>query len=110
VRRPACYCAAHAGEERRERADRNRYYDQHRRDADAKAFYNSQAWANARATKLAHDPVCERCRRRLATTVHHRIPLDSCTPEQRLQMSNLMSLCGPECHNAEEAETRRCNT
>lgn len=106
VARRGDYCPAHQEKGRQERAERNRFYDQHLRDADAKAFYNSAGWQRARATKLAEHPVCERCGRAWARHVHHRIPLAECTPEQRLAQENLKSLCVP-CHNAEEAEAAR---
>ena len=99
------YCAEHEAEGKRERSQNQRFYDQHLRDADAKAFYNSAAWQRARAAKLAANPVCERCRHAFAVHVHHRIPLKRCTPAQRVDQTILMSLCGPTCHNAEEKET-----
>jgi 5-methylcytosine-specific restriction protein A len=106
VQKRGGYCEAHARQGRQERAARNRFYDQHARDPEAKKFYDSAAWQRARATKLATDPICERCQRVWAQHVHHRIPLARCTPEQRLDQRNLKSLCLP-CHNIEEAEAAR---
>ena len=106
VREPRGYCAEHQAEGQQARAELHRWYDQHQRDQDAKAFYNSAAWQRARAKKLATDPVCERCRRVFAQHVHHRIALKRCTPEQRLAQTNLMSLCHG-CHSATEANTKR---
>lgn len=85
---------------------RHSYYDQHHRNPEAKAFYDSAAWQRARAIKLRNNPVCERCTKVFATTVHHIIPLEDCSPNQRLDQNNLMSVCGP-CHNLVEAEARR---
>lgn len=96
-------CPAHAGEAREVRAERHRYYDQHARDPDAKEFYNSREWRDARAIKLATDPVCQRCIRAWANTVHHVKPLRDCTPEERTADANLMSMCG-DCHSQLEAE------
>ena len=102
------YCPDHQEQGRRDRRARNRFYDQHLRDPEAKKFYDSAAWQRARQTKLASEPVCERCRRVFAQHVHHRIPLSRCTPEQRVEQANLMSVCAP-CHNAIEAEAAATN-
>jgi 5-methylcytosine-specific restriction endonuclease McrA len=93
----------HTDQGRTERRERNRFYDQHQRDAEAKRFYDSEAWKRARARRLASYPVCERCNREFARHVHHRIKLKDCTPSQRLDQDNLMSVC-VSCHNAIEAE------
>lgn len=106
VPRRGDYCPAHEEEGRRDRRTRDQYYDQHLRNPDAKAFYNSAAWGHARGLKLATDPVCERCRRQWAQHVHHIRPLALCTPAQRVDQENLKSLC-PPCHNEEEAEVAR---
>lgn len=103
VRRRGDYCEAHQAQGKQARRERDRYYDKHQRDPDAKRFYNSSAWKRARALKLATDPVCQRCQRQWAQHVHHRIPLKRCTDEQRTAQDNLLSVCAP-CHNAIEAE------
>jgi 5-methylcytosine-specific restriction protein A len=106
VARRGDYCATHAAEGRAERRAGARAYDLHQRDGAAKAFYNTAAWQRARATKLANDPVCQRCNKVFAWHVHHTIPI--ATPEgweRRLDQRILKSLCQP-CHNEEEAETR----
>jgi 5-methylcytosine-specific restriction protein A len=105
VARRGDYCPAHAEQGRRERADRTRFYDRHVRDRDAKRFYDSARWARARAIKLANDLVCERCRRVFAEHVHHRKPLRLCSPAERTDQRNLMSLCN-SCHSAIEAEVK----
>lgn len=97
------YCAEHQEQGRRESAERNRFYDQHARDAQAKAFYHSAAWQRARKTRLAAHPVCERCQEQWSRHVHHTIPLKRCTPQQRTAQDNLMAVC-VECHNKLEAQ------
>jgi 5-methylcytosine-specific restriction protein A len=82
---------------------RHAYYDQHLRDKEAKAFYDSAAWQRARATKLANNPTCERCEVVFAQHVHHKIPLRRCTLAQKTAQDNLTSLCQP-CHSAVERE------
>jgi 5-methylcytosine-specific restriction endonuclease McrA len=107
VPRRGAHCPAHAQHGRTERRQRDRFYDQHARDPEARAFYASTGWQRARAIKLAHDPICERpgCGQ-FARHVHHKVPLKRCMPEQRTAQSNLKSLCVP-CHNIEEAEAAR---
>jgi 5-methylcytosine-specific restriction protein A len=78
-------------------------YNKFVRDPEHVRFYNSAAWERARSTKLANDPVCERCRRVFAQHVHHKIPLERCTIEQRTAQSILESLCIP-CHNKEKSK------
>lgn len=102
IQRPARYCAAHEQQGRAATAERNRRYDATRSPA-AVAFYNSARWQHARAEVLTNEPTCRRCGK-FATTVHHVIPFEQCTPEQQIDPANLVPLCGPECHNAQEAE------
>lgn len=102
------YCGAHASAGRDIEAERNRAYDRNR-DPEAKAFYNSKRWKDARAEKLATNPVCERCSESWAVHVHHVVPLKECTDDQKTAQTNLMGLCVP-CHNAIEAETAREGT
>ncbi len=49
--------------------------------------------------------LCQRCRRRPATTVHHRRPRDL-YPELALVLDNLESVCA-RCHNQEHPEKGR---
>jgi len=98
------FCAAHA--EFAPVQPTNQFYDQHKRDQEAKRFYDSAAWQRARHIRLVAYPVCELCERAWSTTVHHRIPLADCTPEQRTEQDNLQACCSP-CHSAVEAERRR---
>ena len=104
VRRRGLYCEAHEQQGRNARRERDRFYDQHQRNPNARVFYNSAGWQRARAIKLAHNPTCERCCRAWARHVHHVKPIT--TPEgweRRLDQKYLKSLC-PPCHNEEEAE------
>lgn len=101
------FCDAHAQQGKQERRQRDQHYDRHRRDPDAKRFYNSAIWKRARTTALAENPVCTRCRKEWAQHVHHRIPLKRCTRQQRTDQQNLMAVCAA-CHNAIEAEVAKC--
>ena len=90
------YCPAHADRAQDDAAA----YDRHKRDARSKVFYNSTVWRAARSAKLARDPMCERCGRELATTVHHvREVADvrDVAPELLTAYDNLESTCTP-CH------------
>lgn len=95
------YCPAHAATAR----PATQFYDQHLRDRDAKRFYNSAAWRRAREIKLGDVPWCEECNQAAAEHVHHKKPLQDCTPAERIAQDNLQSVCLP-CHNAIEARVR----
>src|SRR4051812_26932724 len=95
------FCAKHAHE-----AGPSVVYDKYKRDPAAKKFYNSAAWKRCRAAKVAAQPTCERCKVAFTDHVHHIIPLSACTPEQKLDHSNLRCTC-IACHPIEEAESRR---
>lgn len=64
---------------------------------------NSVKWRNTRHTKLIYNPICEICRDKLATEVHHIQPLEQFSnnielmEEMCFKYSNLQSLCR-ECH------------
>lgn len=79
-----------------------RRYDR-KREPWRKAFYNSAAWKRARDKRLEAHPVCERCNRAWSRHVHHLIPLEKCTPEQRVSQEILQAVCIP-CHNTAESE------
>jgi 5-methylcytosine-specific restriction protein A len=100
------YCPDHQQHQRKARREIHRYYDQHNRNDESKKFYNSSAWKRARGIQLAAHPVCRRCTREWSTTVHHIIPLDECTPEQRVDQDNLFACCA-SCHSEIEAEVKR---
>lgn len=108
LQRPG-WCPAHAHLAAPARAERHRIYDETQRDPVAKKFYNSAAWRKLRKLKLAQNPVCEQCQRRLAREVDHVKPRAQ-HPELALDITNLQSLCTP-CHSRktirETAEKRR---
>ena len=65
--------------------------------AEAKTFrkyYRSAHWQQRRAQKLAKDPICQLCRRRPATQVHHKGY--SCLFKEHLDR-DLDSVCA-SCH------------
>jgi 5-methylcytosine-specific restriction enzyme A len=72
------------------------------------AFYSSAAWQKARDAHLRCEPLCRRCGQhdivRLADMVDHVLPIAS--GGERLEPSNLQSLCNP-CHGAKTREDRR---
>ncbi|MBU8800510.1 HNH endonuclease signature motif containing protein [Bacillus licheniformis] len=83
------------------------YYDRHKRDLEARAFYKSTAWAKCRALVLKRDHhLCQDCLANKtitkAETVHHIKELRE-YPELALDASNLVSLCNP-CHNKRHPE------
>lgn len=66
-------------------------------------FYHSTRWRKARLATIAeHRGICQMCRKRRGTEVHHIIPLTAENvddPEIALGRENLMLLC-KECHDA----------
>jgi 5-methylcytosine-specific restriction endonuclease McrA len=79
---------------------------------------SSYAWRRLRESYLSSHPLCERCeaqdRTRLATEVHHRIPVETMSTEDGMRRlafdrSNLMALCH-ECHAAIHEESERKGT
>jgi 5-methylcytosine-specific restriction protein A len=96
------YCEAHQQQGKKAAL----FYDQHLRNPDAKAFYNSAAWKRARSIALATAPWCNRCKIVFAEHVHHIKPLADCDAFERLDQPNLMPLCA-SCHNHIEAEAKR---
>jgi hypothetical protein len=99
------YCAECVQLGRQQGQSRHTVYDQHCRNPERKKFYNSTAWRIARRTKLTHSPGCERCRVVFAQHVHHVIPLEKCTLQQRTEQTNLLAVC-TACHNIIEGEAR----
>lgn len=82
----------------------------HRRLADerrpeTRRIYNSSRWQRVRAAKFKANPVCEECDTALATSVHHKQPVDEC-PDLAFDPDNLMSVCEP-CHTKLDRERRR---
>ena len=82
-------------------------------DRAGRAVYSRKQWKHAREAKLRATSICERCRaeyeagmigeaeQRLATEVHHRVPIADGGPEYAQE--NLEVLCKP--HHSRE--TRR---
>lgn len=101
---PAEYCPEHTGD-RPSKAQQRSYYDQHLRNKDSKAFYNSKAWKQTREAVLTANPVCERCNIKFADTVHHFKPLKDCSDDEKTNRRNLAGLCS-DCHSKVEAAIR----
>lgn len=76
------------------------------REKEKHRLYASKEWQALRLLKLQQNPMCERCGKKLAEEVHHRVSfMSQPTPELRRQyclyidLDGLMSLCS-ECHKA----------
>ena len=71
----------------------------------AKELRSSDRWTTISKTKLSRDPICEWCRTRPATEVHH---LQSVAkhPELAFNLSNLMSV-DSKCHVLIEGAIKR---
>ncbi len=87
------YCEAHAGQEKKERKDYDRYI---RRYAHSERY--GARWSRIRERYVTAHPFCERCFKegRLVEVeeVHHIIPLSRGGDDRE---TNLMSLCR-SCH------------
>ncbi len=59
-------------------------------------FYNTKTWKHLRKVKLTTDPLCEDCKAKLATDVHHIKSINS--GGSKTDYSNLRSECH-ECHS-----------
>ena len=71
-----------------------------------KPLYGTTAWRRIRRHVLERDHYwCQRCKRTIANTVHHRIPVEE-RPDLALEETNLESLC-EQCHNASHPERNR---
>lgn len=65
--------------------------------------YKCQRWEDKRIVILKRDVFkCKECLRygktKAATTVHHCLPAEQCTPDMLYDNDNLISLCD-KCHN-----------
>jgi 5-methylcytosine-specific restriction enzyme A len=107
-KRPCTYpgCAALSSSSRCDEhsVDRHRQYDKHKRDKNAKSFYNSDVWKRARDAKRARDPLCEDCQANgLIVPMHqvHHVDGDI----WNLAEENLRSLCA-SCHSRLETTKR----
>lgn len=64
----------------------------------ADPFYLSANWKRLRKAALERDHyLCRRCKRRVATVVHHILPVKE-YPEKMRDLDNLESVCAM-CHN-----------
>lgn len=95
------YCDDHKSMGAGDKTARNRMYDRHVRNQEAKRFYNSKGWRAARAERLRIDKgLCQQCKRekrlRFADMVHHTKPIRKYW-ELRLNIDYMESLCD-ECH------------
>ena len=74
-------------------------------------FYSTSRWQKIRKLKLAESPICEVCKNRFATQVHH-LEKARDNPQLRYDMNNLQSIC-LWCHaketQRETTEVRREN-
>ncbi|WP_134705103.1 HNH endonuclease [Ammoniphilus sp. YIM 78166] len=96
------YCERHQAKQLKDRRDRHRYYDDYLRDQKARSFYQSIEWQRTRLKALMRDHhLCQHCLRdkriKPADMVHHVNEVRKHW-EQRLVLSNLISLCNA-CHN-----------
>lgn len=88
------------------------------RDSNYRHLLASRVWKNLRAEYLGKHPLCEDCEAagitRLATEVHHIIPISNETSYPRMRalaydVNNLRALCH-ECHEkTHEASGARLN-
>jgi 5-methylcytosine-specific restriction protein A len=69
----------------------------HRQSASQRGY--DRDWRELRDAYLRAHPLCEKCRKAPATTVHHIKPVEE-FPELRLVWRNLEANCRP-CHEAE---------
>ncbi|MDZ5609754.1 HNH endonuclease signature motif containing protein [Bacillus pseudomycoides] len=86
---------------------KRKFYDNHKRDKEAKKFYDSKAWRDCRRLALTRDNyLCQECLKHNIITpadmVHH-IKERSEYPGLALTLDNLISLCNA-CHNKEHPE------
>ncbi len=82
------YCQAHQRQRwREESAHRDRK--------------GGRSWRKLRDRKLRAYPICELCKRALATEVHHVEPVAK-APEREFDWGNLQAVC-VECHKVETA-------
>ena len=68
---------------------------------------STRRWRKTRLAKLKRDPICQTCRRALATTVDHITPLAE--GGNMWADANHQSLCKP-CHDAKSDAERRAGS
>ncbi len=59
-------------------------------------FYNTRTWKYLRKVKLVTDPLCEDCKVKLATDVHHVKAINA--GGSKTDLSNMAALCH-QCHS-----------
>jgi 5-methylcytosine-specific restriction enzyme A len=104
------YCVHHRKKEQQDRAERQRYYDEHIRDQKAREFYKSKEWQRVRQAALMRDNyLCQDCLKEKRITpadvVDHIVPI-KVDWSLRLSLSNLRSLCHAH-HNKKTAEDKK---
>lgn len=73
------------------------------RNQKYRELINNQKWRKLRDKKIQMNPLCEECKKELATEVHHRIPLEyysdrpDIMEELAYDINNLESVCH-RCH------------
>lgn len=106
------YCEKHRDLLGKEKAERNRFYDDNKRNQVSKRFYNSKEWIILRDHKRRLSPYCEMCYVddgivKPVDVIDHIVELnDEGGWELRLTLSNLQSLCHAH-HNAKTAKRRK---
>ena len=88
------YCEAHASLHRDDHPRKHPEYQQ---------MYNTSRWKKLRAWQLHQQPVCERCGKHFADTVHHKVEHDGYL-EMFYAVDNLESLCRA-CHDKHHSKT-----
>jgi 5-methylcytosine-specific restriction protein A len=104
------YCDSHKQQEQKDRAERNRYYDENLRDERSTAFYHSREWQMVRAVAWSRDNgLCQDCLEmkiiKVGDVVDHIVPI-RVDWSLKLELSNLRVLCHA-CHNAKSAEDKK---
>ena len=97
----AGYCSKHKKLKAEEKKIKDSWYDKKNRDKEMKRFYASSDWQQARMIQLAAYPICNRCKKTLANTVHHTTPAKTLAHNERLNPIHLESLCA-SCHTKHE--------
>ncbi|WP_256761419.1 HNH endonuclease [Cohnella sp. WQ 127256] len=104
------YCNKHKQQEQMDKTERNRFYDEHKRNKEASAFYHSAEWGTIRGQALIRDHyLCCDClddKRLIKADVVDHIKSIEWFPESRLILDNLRSLCH-EHHNKKTAEDKK---
>lgn len=95
------FCSAHA-----DKTSQRASYDRTKRDKEAKRFYSSKAWLNARELYISTHVVCEHCKCKPSELVHHRTAAKLLEGIQKLQPEFLQALCWG-CHSRLEEKRRR---